>query len=165
MKKFNLENLKDIEFEKHDLFHMTNSKINVLDDSFLSRDTDYHPNGALGFWCSTSSFSKIFSFGENCYKVVFKKGLNINSKGWDFEDFCQYCRGKFNSPIHDLRKSVNTREEYIELRNYLIDNGIDLIYILEKDFITEVILLNYNCVEKVVKVDKVLHKTFWIKEI
>lgn len=155
MKYIDLAFLKNISFEPHDLYHKTNAEIEKLDESFLKKETPWHTNGALGLWCSTFPEEKCHSFGNFCYKILFNNKVRV-CKGWIYDDFYKYCCRDKDGP--------RTREDYIKVRKYLLENGIDLIYIIDSSrSINEVIILNYDCVLKVDKVDFGVNKKFWIR--
>ena len=132
---------KNIIVSPHDLYHVTNNKIEILNESFLGKKTFNHNNSALGFWCSTvPMYYK--NFGVRCYKVILKN-QEINKKCWIYEDFREYCFS-----------AVFSREDYINLRNYLIEEGIDLLYIYDRNgFVNEVIIINYDCVSSLESTD------------
>lgn len=163
MKKLDIKTLKEITFEEHDLYHVTNSEIQILDESMLEKETSNHPNSALGLWCST--VPKMYArFGKNCYKINFKNDREITYKGWDYEEFFDYCCGRCGLPDEEQKKGVETRTEYIEVRNYLIKNNIDVIYIFDGNGnINEVIILNYECIESLIKTSDAPSREFWLR--
>lgn len=164
MKKIDIkETLKEITFEEHDLYHVTNSEIENVDESVLEKETGNHPNSALGLWCSTVP-KRYAGFGKNCYKIVFKNDRHINFKGWEYGNFVDYCRGKDNAEDPEKSKGIETRKDYIEVRNYLIKNNIDVIYITDRNKnVNEVIILNYECVEKLIKASDAPNRNFWLR--
>lgn len=132
-------NLCQIESEEHPLYHRTNAEIVDLDETFLGLDTNWHSNGAIGMWCST--LPRLCSaFGKNCYEIIFKS--EPNRVGWRYSEFVEWCEGK------------NTRGDYQDFRQYCLQNGVDVIYILDRcEHIGEVIVVNYDLVECINKVD------------
>lgn len=162
MKKIDIKTFKKITFEEHDLYHVTNSEIENVDESVLEKETGNHPNSALGLWCSTVP-KRYASFGKNCYKIILKKDRKINYKGWDYGEFFNYCCGRCESQDEEERIGIKTRKNYIELRDYLIKNNIDMIYIFDGNgSINEVIILNYECIESLIKSSDAPNRNFWL---
>jgi hypothetical protein len=129
-----------LEIENHILYHISSFNFDLPEEKFLLPETNCHNNGALGLWSSTQPIS-LQSFGSFSYR--FNLSTDSTIIGWEIGDFFNFCSGRKNSS-----NGVETRKEYIEIRNYLIKKGIDAIYILDtSNWIKEVIVLNYDKIE------------------
>lgn len=140
MKIPDFEEFYHLEIEDHSLYHVSSFNFDFPNKDFLPIETDYHNNGALGLWSSTQPIL-LQNFGAFSYKFNLSKDSIII--GWEIGDFFDFCSGRNN-----FISGVETREEYIQIRNYLIEKGIDAIYILDNsECIKEVIVLNYEKIE------------------
>lgn len=150
MKKPDLTELRKIDFEDHLLFHVSPCEFERPQEEFLLINTRWHDNGALGLWCST--FPNMCSgFGKHVYKVI--PEVDINIFGWGYSDFKNFCIGN-----HLKHNDVKSRNEYIEIRKYLLNKNIDIIYIIDcTGFVGEVIFLNYNKI-------KIFEKVFFFRD-
>lgn len=134
-----LEELYNIEIEEYELYHVSSSLFDFPDKNFLVKETNWHNNGALGLWASTKP-KTCKGFGKFTYK--FKLNKNAKIVGWQIRDFYKFCNGEKG------KGGIEERKEYIQIRDYLVNKGIDVIYILDMSrCINEVIVLNYNTIK------------------
>lgn len=144
MRMPNFKEFYCLEIEEHKLYHVSPKLFNFSNKEVLGTETNWHTNGALGLWASTKPLL-CSNFGKYTYEFSLRKDSVI--VGWDLSDFFYFCMGKANkSGIHT--DAIETRDDYIETSNFLIEKGIDVIYILDtSNCINEVIILNYTKID------------------
>lgn len=149
--KFELFN---INFENHKIYHVTDyewTKPCHKKIVSLRNERWTHQNSVLGLWCST--LPKLCKgFGKNTFELSIKN--DSISLGLTYDDLV-----KLTSNL-----SVDAT---LNLRKYLIDFA-DVIYILDNNkTIGEIIILNFDSIEKVVNVslDDVKDIKYKIKKI
>lgn len=124
--------LYDVYPETLTLYHRSNVEFSFPSEDVLTDKTNWHNNGALGLWCSTVP-NMCKGFGRHCYEVEICD--DACWVGWAYNDFYNIC------------KRTESRQDYLLLRDVLLHNGIDVVFIVDaSDEINEVIILNYKVI-------------------
>lgn len=94
--------------------------------------SSYHPNGQLGLWCAP--FSAGEGFGQYIYQVTIhgdavKKAISL-------------------SDLYRLTSELEEWEEFVPLKKFLYDNGIDILFVSDAtERAGEIIVLNFDKID------------------
>ena len=100
-------------------------------ERLLSNITN-HDNGALGLWCSFETRWIKGSFGKHIYRVEIE-GSSYNMPIDELAGMCQTCR---------------SQEDYTHRRNELLQQGYDIIRIVEMDGSCDMfVVMNFDTVK------------------
>lgn len=103
-----------------------------------------HTNSYLGLWSCTFpgkvgiKDNESSLFGMNAYQITYKE--NVNTKLMKYSDFYRFCVDNF------------TKEDYIKIRNELIESGYDVLAVIDTFYggyhLGEIVTLNFDIIDK-----------------